>query len=153
MTWQPKFTTKPAFTVVGLLLHTQAMSPEIPALWDRFVPRMGEIQHQSEPHVSYGLMDHFDQQAGTLDYMAGNAVTQATELPPDMARWDVPANTYVVFETTLPKIGEAFGYFFNTWLPSSGYQQVAAPYFERYGETFSPENPVVEIYIPVEKQS
>jgi len=56
MTAQSQLITKPAFTVVGLLLHTQPMSPEIPVLWDRFVPRKGEIQHQSEPHVSYGLM-------------------------------------------------------------------------------------------------
>jgi AraC family transcriptional regulator len=134
-----------------MLLHTKAMSPEIPALWDRFIPRMVEIQHQVESHVSYGLMGHFDQEAGTMDYMAGNPVTQANQLPPGMAYWDIPANTYAVLETTLPRIGEAFDYLYNTWLPSSGYQQVDAPYFERYGEAFSPENPIVEIYIPVKK--
>ena len=148
---EPKLTSKSAFTVVGLLLRTQAMSPEIPALWDRFVPRMGEIQDQTESHVSYGLMGHFDQAAGTLDYMAGNCVTQANQLPPGMTHWDVPANTYAVLETTLSAIGETFGYLSNTWLPSSGYQQVDAPCFERYGAAFSPENPVVEIYLPVKK--
>ena len=48
MTAEPQLITKPAFTVVGLLLHTQPMSPEISALWDKFVPRMGEIPHPSE---------------------------------------------------------------------------------------------------------
>lgn len=45
MTAQPQLITRPAFTVVGLLLHTPPMSPEIPALWDKFMPRMGEIPH------------------------------------------------------------------------------------------------------------
>jgi AraC family transcriptional regulator len=152
MTSEPKLVSQPAFTVVGLLLHTQPMSPEIPALWDRFVPRMGEIQHQYGPHISYGLMGHSDQTTGTFDYMAGNPVAQVNQFPPDMTRWDVPANTYAVLETTLSKIGEAFDYLYNAWLPSSGYQQVDAPYFERYGEAFSPENPVLEIYIPVKKK-
>lgn len=152
MTSQSRFTTLPAFTVVGLLLHTRPMSPEIPALWDRFVPRMGEIQHQSEQHVSYGLMGHFDQTTGMFDYMAGSAVTQVAQLPSGMTRWDVSANTYAVLETVLPKIGETMDYLYTTWLPSTEYQAVDAPSFERYGEAFSPENPVVEIYVPVKKK-
>jgi AraC family transcriptional regulator len=152
MTSQPKLTTKPAFTVVGLLLHTQPMSPEIPALWDRFVPRIGEIQNPSGPHVSYGLMGRFDQATGMFDYMAGIAVTHAAQLPAGMSRWDLAANTYAVLETTLSKIGETMDSLYRTWLPSSDYDPVDAPSFERYGEAFSPENPVVDIYVPVKKK-
>ena len=146
---QPQFVTKLAFTVVGLRLHTIAKSPQIPQLWDQLVPRMGEIQHAIEPHVSYGLMDHFNQATGTLDYMAGNPVEKVVGLPAGMSRWDVPANTYAVFETTIPTLGETFDHIFNTWLPISGYQQIAGPYFERYGADFSPDHPVLSIYIPV----
>ena len=148
---QPKFVTKPAFTVVGLLIHTKGKSPEIPQLWDQFVPRIDEIKHRAEPYESYGLMDRFDRATGAMDYMAGNSVKTVGELPVGMSRWDVPANTYAVFETTLSKIGEAFDDALGTWLPTSGYRQVAAPYFERYGEDFSPNNPVLTIYLPVEK--
>ena len=147
---QPQFVTKPAFIVVGLLLHTQPMTPEIPQLWDKFDPRIDEIQHLSEPHVSYGLMESFDQMS-RLDYMAGVSVETADVLPEGMSRWNVPANTYAVFETTLPTIGDTFGYIYNTWLPASGYRQAAGPYFERYGETFSPDNPILSIYIPIAK--
>lgn len=147
---EPQLITKPAFTVVGLLLHTKPMTPEIPQLWEQFVPRMDEIAHVAEPHVSYGIMAH-NEAMDKLDYMAGHAVTQVDELPPGMSRWDLPANTYAVFTTTLPKIGETFGYIFNTWLPTAGYQPVNAPYFERYGEEFSPNNPVMAIYLPVQK--
>lgn len=148
---QPKFVTKPAFTVVGLLIHTMGKSPEISKLWDQFAPRIGEVRHGLEPHVSYGLMDHFDPAAGTMDYMAGNPVETVGELPAGMSHWDVPANTYAVFETTIPKISETFDDVFGTWLPSSGYQQAAGPYFERYGEDFSPDNLALSIYLPVKK--
>lgn len=153
MTEQPKLITKPAFTVVGLLLHTQPMSPEIPALWDKFVPRMGEVPHPADERVSYGLMGRFDQATGMFDYMAGNPVTQVDQLPAGMSRWDIAANTYARLETTLPKIGEAMNYLHTTWLPSSNYYPVDAPSFERYGEAFSPDNPIVEIYVPVKQKS
>jgi len=149
---QPQFITKPAFTVVGLRLHTKPMTPEIPALWEQFVPRMDEITHSAEPHVSYGVMAH-NQAMTELTYMAGNAVTQVDELPAGMSRWDIPTNTYAVFAATLATIGEVFGYIYNSWLPTSGYQPVDAPYFERYGENFSPDNPVLSIYIPVAKKA
>jgi AraC family transcriptional regulator len=65
----------------------------------------------------------------------------------------VPANTYAVFKTTLPTIGQTFGTIYNTWFPTSGYKQAAGPNFERYRETFNPDDPApkLEIYIPVEK--
>lgn len=151
---EPKFVVKPAFTVVGMLIHTKPMAQEIPDLWGQFGPRMDEVQHQAEPGASYGLMEYFET-LGQLDYMAGVSVVQAADLPPGMTQWDVPASTYAVFETTLPATGDTFGYIYNTWLPTSGYQQLAAPYFERYGETFEPDDPAstLSIYIPVVKKA
>lgn len=149
---EPQLITKPAFTVVGLRLHTKPMAAEIPALWDQFVPRMDEITHSAEPHVSYGVMAH-NQAMTELTYMTGNAVTQVVDLPAGMSQWDIPANTYAVFEATLATIGQVFGDIYNTWLPASEYKQVDAPYFERYGENFSPDNPVLSIYIPVTKKA
>lgn len=152
MTAQPQVINKPAFTVVGLLLHTQPMSPDIPALWDKFVPRMDEIPHPAHEHISYGIMGRFDQATGMFDYLAGNPVTQVDRLPDGMSSWDLAANTYAVLETTLTKIGETMNYLYQTWLPTSDYYPVDAPSFERYGEAFSPDNPVLEIYVPVHKK-
>ena len=151
MTAQPQLITKPAFTVVGLLLRTQPMSPEIPALWDKFVPRMGEIPHPAAERVSYGLMGRFDQATGLFDYMAGTPVTQVDQLPAGMSRWDQATNTYAILETTLAGIGETMDYIYRTWLPASDYQAVDAPSFERYGEAFSLENQILEVYMPVQK--
>ncbi|CAN5533466.1 hypothetical protein BH10CHL1_BH10CHL1_35680 [soil metagenome] len=152
---QPQFVTKPAFTVVGMRIHTKPMTPEIPQLWQQFGPRMGELLHLAEPGVSYGLMDHFHQMTGELDYMAGEAVTEVGDLPVGMTSWEVPTNSYARFETTLATIGQTFGYIYNDWLPTSGYQHATAPYFECYGETFDPADPTSKfsIYIPVQKNA
>jgi AraC family transcriptional regulator len=141
---------KPAFTVVGLRISTKPKSPEIPKLWDAFVPRMGELQNISEPYTSYGVMTNV---GDGLAYMAGNPVSEMTELPEGMSRWDIIETMYAVFESTIPTLPETFDYIFGTWLPTSGYQQGSGPLLERYGETFSPENPVVHVYIPVTKKA
>ena len=54
---QPQFVNKPAFTVVGMLIHTKPMTAEIANLWQQFGPRIDEVEPMAEPHVSYGLMD------------------------------------------------------------------------------------------------
>lgn len=146
---QPQLVTKNAFTVAGLRLRTKPKSPEIPKLWDQFVPRMGELQFIAEPYVSYGVMESAD---NALDYMAGNPVDDVSNLPEGMSAWKISGQTYAVFETTLPKLSETFDYAFASWLPTSDYRQASGPLLERYGETFSPDNPVVSIYIPVEKK-
>jgi AraC family transcriptional regulator len=160
---QPQIVTKPAFTVVGMRIHTKGLSPEIPTLWQTFGPRMNEIPQRGEQgtnddahvdHAAYGLMDNYDHENNELDYMAGESVLRVDELPEGMSRWDVPANTYAVFETTLPTIGQTFDHIYNRWLPTSGYTQAPAPYFERYGEEFDPDVPdsTLSIYIPVQKK-
>jgi len=152
---EPQIVTKPAFTVVGMLLRTTPMTPEIPALWSRFAPRMDSIAHPAEPGVSYGVMDHYDVETSQFDYMAGCAVEQVNALPEDMNRWDVPANTYAIFETTIPSLGQTMDTIYNSWLPASGYRHATGPYFERYGETFTPDDPTstLLIYIPIEKSA
>jgi hypothetical protein len=146
---QPRIVTKPAFTVVGMRINTTPKSPEIPALWDKLVPRMGEIQHGDEGRVSYGVMEGMSDH---LVYMAGNPVTRAADLPAGMTHWDVPANTYAVFEATLATIGETFGKA-HAWVASSDYQLGSGPHLERYGEDFSPDNPRLDILIPVAKKA
>ena len=151
---QPKIIKKPAFTVVGMRILTKPMTPEIPNLWQQFAPRIDEVAAIAEPHVSYGLMS-YDQERNALDYMAGVSVTSTADLPSGMTTWEIAPATYAVFEATLATIGEAFGYVYDTWLPTADYQHATAPYFERYGEEFDPSIPTskLEIYIPVEKKA
>ena len=148
---EPKIVTRSQLEVVGMRISTTPMSPEIPALWPRFVDRMPEIEPILEPQVSYGVMQMGPGEPESLDYLAAVSVPSAVSVPEGMSRQTLPAGPYAVFEFPLSDIGSAFGYIFGTWLPASGFVQAESPLFERYNENFDPGNPksLVEAYIPV----
>jgi len=142
---------RPALTVVGMAIHTQPRSAEIPALWPKFVARMSEIQDLQEPRVSYGVMQYRQGAPAPLFYMAAVSVSGDERVPFGMESLVLAAGRYALFRYPLSGLGEGFGEIFNRLLPSSEYQQAAGPYFERYDAEFDPGNPasIVEIYLPV----
>lgn len=144
-------TTRPATTIVGLKIRTAPMSPDIPALWPRFVARIPEIAHPATPRVTYGVMTPVGPDMAGLDYMAGVAVSEAAALPEGLSSWLLPAGTYAVFRCPLDRLGAGYGEIFGTWLPASDWVQAAGPLFERYDEDFCPDRPasLVEIGVPV----
>jgi AraC family transcriptional regulator len=144
-----KTVERPAQTLVGLQIRTKPMSPEIPALWPKFVARIDEIPHSAEPRVSYGAMRY---DGGTLEYAAAVSVSAAGGVPAGMTAIDVPPGTYAVFSYPLSGLGKGFAEINEKLLPGSGYQPVnGGVFFERYDEKFDPSNPqsAVGIYIPV----
>ena len=145
---------RPAITVVGMNIHTRPMSPDIPALWPKFVARIGEIESPSEPRVSYGVMRHAANATEDLSYMAAVAVSNPGRIPPGMESLTVPAGTYAVFRYPFSGLARGFGEIFGKLLPSSGYIQAPGPFFERYDEAFDPDRPSseVEILIPVRRE-
>ena len=138
-----------ALHVVGMTIQTRPLSPEIPALWPKFVARIGEIQGQAEPRVSYGVMRG---DAKVLHYMAAVSVSDTGPVPPGMTRLTIPAGTYAAFRYPLSGLGRGFSEIFEQLLPKSGYVQIEGqPLFERYDEAFDPGNPAsgVDIFVPV----
>lgn len=149
---EPSFIALPAFRVIGLHLKATVMSPEIPALWQRFMPHLDTLPTVS-PNVSYGVMHLFDAAAGTFDYWCALAVAADTSVPADCVELVIPAQEYAVFPATLGTLGDVYGYYYNTWLPASGYTQTDGPYYERYGVDFdgSPDAPL-DLYFPIRAQ-
>jgi len=141
---------RPATTVIGLAIRTQPMSPEIPALWPKFVARIPEIQGQTEPKVTYGVMWQ-DDSMDVLNYLAGVAVGAGAAIPKGMSSMSLPPGHYAVFKYPLSGLAKGFGEIYNRLLPASDYVPIRAPSFERYDETFHPANPgsLVQIGIPV----
>ena len=139
---------RPSLTVVGMQIDTQPKSPEIPALWPRFVARLGEIQNPAEARVSYGVMRH---RVGSLQYAAAVSVTAPGRVPEGMVALTIPAGTYASFRYPLSGLSGGFNEIFNRLLPSSEYVQVTGLFFERYDEAFDPGvvSSEVEICIPV----
>lgn len=148
------FTTRPAFTVIGLLYRGGNKNNEIPQLWGALYPaRAAEITGKVDPNTAYGVEDNFDMEAGVWDYLAGYEVAADASVPPGMTRKHIPAQTYAVFATTLPEIGKTMDAIHQGWMPTSGYRRADGPEFELYDEDFAPAMGKfgLTIYMPVEE--
>ena len=143
---------RPAFHVIGMSILTKPMSPDIPALWPKFVAREAEIEGKTESMVTYGVMRH--EPPDTLLYMAAVAVSAGARAPAGMESREVAAGSYARFKYPLARLGEGFGEIFNRLLPSSGYEQAPGFLLERYDESFNPGdvNSLVEILIPIRRR-
>ncbi|MFQ5813600.1 MAG: GyrI-like domain-containing protein [Anaerolineae bacterium] len=150
---EPKIVERSAFTVVGMHYYGQNENNEIPQMWQEFGPRIQEIEHVVNPHVAYGISDNMDEETGEFDYVAGFEVSNAADIPEGMVSWEVPAGTYAVFTTTLPRIGETFQHAYRTWMPEAGRQPTSGPDFELYDENFDPQDPnsEFEVCVPIKE--
>lgn len=138
-----------AINVTGMSILTKPMSPDIPALWPKFVAREVEIEGKTESRVTYGVMRH--EPPDSLLYIAGVAVAAGARAPAGMQTHEVAAGSYARFKYSLARLSEGFGEIFDRLLPSSGYVQAPGFLLERYDESFNPNdtNSLVEILIPV----
>jgi AraC family transcriptional regulator len=143
---------RPAFPVVGMSILTQPMSPEIPALWPRFVAREEEIAGRTDPGVTFGVMRH--EPPNSLFYLASVQVVAGSRAPAGMESHEVPAATYARFRYPLARLGEGICEIFDRLLPQSRYSQAPGFLLERYDEAFDPGNmnSLVEILIPVHER-
>jgi AraC family transcriptional regulator len=147
-----KIIERPALAVVGMQIETRPLSPEIPALWSRFAPRIPEIPGITEPKVSYGVMWD-DGSMQVLHYIA--AVAASGPAPRGMTSRVIPAGSYAFFRYPLADLGKGFGEIFNSLLPKSPYTTLPTPHLERYDESFDPADPqsLVEIWLPVKRRA
>jgi AraC family transcriptional regulator len=138
----------PAMTIVGLNIRTRNLSPEIPALWPKFVARIAEIENPAENHVAYGVMRPLPD---ALLYMAGISVSKVGRIPDGMEWITIPGSTYAVFSYPLSQLGKGFGEIYNQLLPKSGLRILPGPSLEHYGADFKAHDPQspVGIWIPV----
>ncbi len=146
----PKIVSNKAFAVVGTAIDTTPGSPEVGALWQRFMGQSKPDLPRAEPGVSYGVMQ-LERSSGVLHYMAGEAVGNDFEIPPSMQLWKIPACDYAVFPANLENVSQVFNHAYANWLPGSGFTRGDAPDLERYGQDFGDENPNFEIWVPIQK--
>jgi len=149
---EAKIISKPAFTVVGLMYRGKNEAGEIPQLWGKLMPRVGEIKHINERHEAYGVADNFDPGSGEFSYLAGYEVSKVEDLPEGLVSWDIPEGRYAVFTCTLPTLMETIHVIHHTWLPESGHKRGDGPEFEFYDKDFNheDENSPMYYYVPIE---
>lgn len=156
---------KEEFAIVGLMrrvpLIYEGVNPHIAAMWGQLneeliatlkalsnVEPLGLIS--ASTNFSEGRLD-----GGELDHYIGVATTQ--DEPAGLARLDVLASTWAVFESAGPfpqTLQNIWGRIYSEWFPSSGYESVAGPEI-LWNESKDVESPTFrsEIWIPVSKRA
>jgi AraC family transcriptional regulator len=150
----PRLVTEGVIRVVGL--H-EPLGPEpwlqIPDLWRRFTPFMQAIPHH-RPGMPLAISaDIADTDDSCIDYWTALEVTRFGDIPPELSRRELSAQTYAVFDhpghvSSLPRTYAAI---WNEALGNAGLAARDAPGLERHKPAFSPSTGEggVEIWIPV----
>ena len=135
--------------------YTFETNEGIPALWQAFIPYIGNIPGQVGG-VTYGVCCNPDAD-GSFEYIAGVEVKSRDRLPASFRCVELEPQRYAVFEHSghISTLHQTFYSIWNGWLPTSGFNAVDAPEFERYSEDYDPVTGtgVLEIWLPVEKSA
>ncbi|EGQ7385727.1 AraC family transcriptional regulator [Enterococcus faecalis] len=135
-----KLIEKPAFQIVGVSqkvpLQYQGENQAIMELAQRITPQQRAEMHTFDdiyPHqvvtASFDFQEGRTTEGGEMTHMIGFATSQENTYE-DLEQLSVPAHTWAVFPNEGPfpqTLQETWAKIFSEWLPSSGYQVVAAP--------------------------
>lgn len=135
-----KLIEKPAFQIVGVSqkvpLQYQGENQAIMELAQRITPQQRAEMHTFDdvyPHqvvnASFDFQEGRTTEGGEMTHMIGFATLQENTYE-DLEQLSVPAHTWAVFPNEGPfpqTLQETWAMIFSEWLPSSGYQVVAAP--------------------------
>jgi predicted transcriptional regulator YdeE len=99
---QVKIIERPSFACLGVLQRCTPGDSTIPTLWERWGPTLSQTR-STESGYFYGVMDNFGGDPFMFDYVAAVSVEAEGDrnVPEGFALWDIPTQTYAVFDTTL----------------------------------------------------
>jgi AraC family transcriptional regulator len=137
---EPTLQSSKALLIAGLQSHfTPAAIPDIPKLWQRFVPHLGKIPRQIG-FTAYGIV--LDTNPPGFDYMAGVEVTDGSHLPTGFTTISLPAQKYFVFphDGHVSEIPQLAGAIMRDWIPLHRTEIGTFPaMLEIYGADFNPQ--------------
>jgi len=152
----PRIENGQILRIAGLREHyTSQTMKNIPELWQRFGPHIGNIPGQVG-RVAYGLCFNALSPVG-IDYLAGVEVSSSSGLPCEFSVAAIPAQKYAVFSHRehVSKLRETLDAI-DKWLPGSGLEvacgDAEAPnFFECYSEEFDPRTGMggMEVWMPI----
>jgi AraC family transcriptional regulator len=148
----PRFENGRAMLMAGLRAFHEfdTAAQTIPEQWGKFAG-MGNIPDQTGT-TAYGLTCQAIREKQMMEYMTGVEVSSFDNLPTDIGRMRVPEAWYAVFSHPgyISTIQDTWMFIWEQWLPNTDHQPANTPDFERYDESFDPEQPGgVEIWIPL----
>ncbi len=118
---EPKIIKKDTFQIIGIQFRGNNDNNACPKLWDKFIPRMGEVMpFVTQPVTSYGVCSDFDMEENIFTYTVGFQVKDLSTIPPNMISLKIPEQKYAVFTCSLPTIIKTIEHIYKKWIPSSG---------------------------------
>ena len=150
---EPRFETRPAFMVVGMMYRGNNENQEIKTMWDQFIPRFQEIKDK-DLQETFGICRGFEGAGdGEFEYVAGVKVNSVNDLPDGMVVRMVPEQKYAAFthRGALDGLRANIDYIYQSWLPQSGCELTGGPDLEVYDEKFKAfaEDSEFSILVPV----
>ncbi|WP_110932617.1 AraC family transcriptional regulator [Paenibacillus bouchesdurhonensis] len=156
---------KQAFCIVGLMKRVpiifHGVNPEIAAMWASLneesiqeLKSLSNVEPRGLLSASTNFSEGRMEERGELDHYIGVATTK--DCPDHLARLDVPAQAWAVFEAVGPfpdTLQNVWGRIYAEWFPSSNYEQTAGPEI-LWNESKDVSSPTFksEIWIPVLKK-
>lgn len=153
-----RFVTYNEIKLMGIKIETSLennrSAVDIPALWETFHKNAihERIPGKVNPEVYYGLYTNLDYY-NNFSFVICSQVESLDSIPDGMFGKTLPATSYAVFTAKGPlpeKLINTWRYIYANWFPNSDYERNKSDDFERYDErSHDPENPSVDIYIPI----
>lgn len=146
--------------VVGMRNPLSNGGAETAQLWQRFMPRRGEIRRRiGTDYISMRVFHNSVHEAVTpataFDEWAAVEVSGLEDLPEGMDAYTLPGGVYAVFlhrgpAATFP---ETAHYIYGTWIPGSEYELDNRPHFAVMPADYRPDDAEAEeeFWIPVRR--
>lgn len=147
----PTIVQRDRILVAGLVTEGEINGNVIRGLWERFMPRMGELAHASGP-ASEVWQDLPGAPGGSAhELMAGRQVTNLEDLPEGIVGWNLPGGNYAeVVVEGVEQIGPTCQRYWSEWLPSSTeYEQNGLFMVQEYHPSSTGGGDVVHLLWPV----
>lgn len=142
-----------ALKLAGYVLTTNmkevSANNPIPGFWGSLFEnnKMENLFKLSGNCITYGVSNMLNET--DMEYMVGVLVADDAIVADDMTVFNLPESEYVVFETTLADLPNAYAKSFG-WLQQNGYVIASPKSFELYGEDY-PSTNKISLHLPVKK--
>lgn len=152
----PRIVEAGSMIVVGLAERQSFVSKQnIPAQWQRFMARYGEIADKVDA-IPLGVCTDVDDD-GHFNYVCGAEVARVDETPRGLTVLRIPARTYAVFmhEGHVSAIDATYTAILDHWMPDHGRVAADGASLERHLSTFDPRTGLggVEIWMPLQQRA